>query len=167
MQALLQGPMSTYLKQGPTHLWLDLMDQAKGVLQIGPIPQEGQVAFQEEAFNPVSWSNRDSQLIPDNFWKEIFWLSGIRWEFPVLTPFPKDNMSKKILLYALFILGLKPALAQETTSPDSIKKAKYDYLILSTKAQNAFTFLGRDFGQNIPLLSNDLMYIRIRPVIFP
>lgn len=67
-------------------------------------------------------------------------------------------MSKKILLYALFILGLKPALAQETTSPDSIKKAKYDYLILSTKAQNAFTFLGRDFGQNIPLLSNDLMY---------
>ncbi|MEX2594271.1 MAG: hypothetical protein WD426_15980 [Anditalea sp.] len=50
-------------------------------------------------------------------------------------------------------------LAQE---PDSLikepKKEVYDFIILSGKIHNTFTFLGRDFGQAIPFVSTDVMY---------
>lgn len=38
------------------------------------------------------------------------------------------------------------------------KEIKYDYIILSGKYNNAFTFLERDFGQSTPFLSSDIMY---------
>jgi hypothetical protein len=41
---------------------------------------------------------------------------------------------------------------------DSLKVVKYDYLFLSTKYQNAFTFIGRDFGQDLSLQTVDLIY---------
>jgi hypothetical protein len=42
---------------------------------------------------------------------------------------------------------------------DSIpEKQQYDFILLNSKFNNSFTFLGRDFGQTIPLLSTDLMF---------
>ena len=42
---------------------------------------------------------------------------------------------------------------------DSIpEKQKYDFIMLSSRYNNAFTFIGRDFGQTIPLLSTDMMF---------
>jgi len=49
--------------------------------------------------------------------------------------------------------------AQETdTTTLEPKEDKYDFVILSGKYHNAFTFFGRDFGQTIPFVSTDLMY---------
>lgn len=39
-----------------------------------------------------------------------------------------------------------------------MQTSKYDYIILNSRIQNAFTFVGRDFGQSIPLWNIDLMY---------
>lgn len=38
------------------------------------------------------------------------------------------------------------------------ERTVYDFIILNSRYQNAFAFLGRDFGMNIPLISSDVMY---------
>jgi hypothetical protein len=50
-------------------------------------------------------------------------------------------------------------VAKDADSVDTAsKEEKYDFVIISGKLHNTFTFLGRDFGQTIPFASTDLMY---------
>ncbi len=66
---------------------------------------------------------------------------------------------KTKLLSILFSLTFTLTMAQGKDSTDvQEEKIVYDFIILNARYQNAFTFLGRDFGLNIPLLSNDVMY---------
>lgn len=63
-----------------------------------------------------------------------------------------------LLLFSSYML-IEPISAQENDSSDVVQaKEVYDFVLINTKFQNAFHFLGRDFGGNIPLLSSDLMY---------
>lgn len=51
------------------------------------------------------------------------------------------------------------AFAQDTDTISSVPvEDKYDFVIISGKYNNAFSFFGRDFGQTIPFLSTDIMY---------
>lgn len=63
------------------------------------------------------------------------------------------------LLLFSFCMLTEHILAQESDTSVVIEsKEKYDFILINAKYQNAFHFLGRDFGGNIPLLSTDLMY---------
>ncbi|MFD2034230.1 hypothetical protein ACFSKL_05470 [Belliella marina] len=64
-----------------------------------------------------------------------------------------------ILVFAFSITIIKSAISQESDSTDvSGEKEVYDFILINAKYQNAFHFLGRDFGENIPLFSTDMMY---------
>jgi hypothetical protein len=63
------------------------------------------------------------------------------------------NLFMKYYLILLISFFSTSVFAQEN---DTIPP-KYDFIILNNKYINAFTFIGRDFGQTIPLLSTDLM----------
>ncbi|HSJ69679.1 MAG TPA: hypothetical protein VK921_18500 [Anditalea sp.] len=70
----------------------------------------------------------------------------------------KYLLIKITFLLTLFILSGHVS-AQDTDSVTSEPiEDKYDFVILSGKYHNAFTFFGRDFGQSVPFLSSDLMY---------
>jgi hypothetical protein len=66
---------------------------------------------------------------------------------------------KTVFFTILLTLSVAIVKGQEIDSV-SVKEEKtvYDFIIINTKYQNAFSFLGRDFGLNIPLISSDLMY---------
>ena len=71
-------------------------------------------------------------------------------------------MNKKfgVFLSFLLTLGLATARGQEADSTMADEKPRlYDFVIFSGKFQNAFTFLGRDFGQTIPFFNLDAMYL--------
>jgi hypothetical protein len=64
-------------------------------------------------------------------------------------------------LTLLFFQALIPCLclAQELESQaDSVIEESGDYLIVSTGFQNKASFMSRDFGQNIPIFSSDLLF---------
>lgn len=66
---------------------------------------------------------------------------------------------KLITVIFLSLALIESAVAQDNDSSDIAEKEDvYDFVLINTKYQNAFHFLGRDFGENIPLLSADLMY---------
>jgi hypothetical protein len=68
-------------------------------------------------------------------------------------------MKKGLVL--LFLHALIPCLclAQELESQaDSLTRESGDYLIVSTGFQNKASFMSRDFGQKIPIFSNDLLF---------
>ncbi|WP_106569107.1 hypothetical protein [Cecembia rubra] len=67
--------------------------------------------------------------------------------------------SNILLLTMLWIANISLSKAQEAdTLKVSDEKAVYDFVILNSRYQNAFTFLARDFGLNIPMVSTDVMY---------
>lgn len=68
----------------------------------------------------------------------------------------KFKLSLSLVLYFLF-LGNSFGLESDSTNIDE-KETVYDFLIINGRYQNAFTFLGRDFGQTIPFGSLDIMY---------
>jgi len=59
-------------------------------------------------------------------------------------------------LLILLVINVK-VFAQDSDTVSS-EKSKYDFVIVSGKYNNAFTFFGRDFGQSIPFVSTDVMY---------
>jgi hypothetical protein len=65
---------------------------------------------------------------------------------------------KLFLLIALFSVISNVSASKNKMERDSLEVTTYDFLILSTKYQNAFTFLGRDFGQDLSLQTVDVMY---------
>lgn len=66
---------------------------------------------------------------------------------------------KFVLFTALLIGNVFITQAQETDSVAvSEEKTVYDFMILNSRYQNAFAFLGRDFGLSIPFVSSDVMY---------
>jgi hypothetical protein len=69
-------------------------------------------------------------------------------------------MNLKFQLFtALFFGTVFITLAQETDSVAvSEEKTVYDFVIINSKYQNAFAFMGRDFGLSIPFVSSDVMY---------
>jgi hypothetical protein len=70
-------------------------------------------------------------------------------------------MKKRVQLFILFlfsVLGNSFAQTNDSTQVDSDQAVVYDFVIFNARFQNAFTFLGRDFGLDIPVLSNDMMY---------
>lgn len=69
-------------------------------------------------------------------------------------------MKWKFLLFIMLCLGtFTHGKAQNVdTLIVEDKEIVYDFIILNSRYQNAFTFLGRDFGLNIPLVSTDAMY---------
>jgi hypothetical protein len=72
------------------------------------------------------------------------------------------QMKKRLFLtlWILYLLGSKTVQAQEPDSSSREEKLpKTDFIIFNGKYQNAFTFLGRDFGQNIPFTCIDAMYL--------
>jgi hypothetical protein len=60
--------------------------------------------------------------------------------------------------YLIFLMFFSSAVSFATQADSIPEKQKYDFIILNSRYNNAFTFIGRDFGQTIPLLSTDLMY---------
>jgi hypothetical protein len=69
-------------------------------------------------------------------------------------------MKWKTLLFTVCWLGnFTHGKAQDAdTLKVSDDKTVYDFIILNSRYQNAFTFLGRDFGLDIPMASTDVMY---------
>lgn len=70
-------------------------------------------------------------------------------------------MIKKLGFILLFLVSFKGQLAaqdQDSVQTASIESIGYDFIIVNTRFQNAFTFMGRDFGLDIPVISTDLMY---------
>jgi hypothetical protein len=68
----------------------------------------------------------------------------------------KFKLSLSLVLYFLF---LENSFGQKSDSTNiDEKETVYDFLIINGRYQNAFTFLGRDFGQTIPFGSLDIMY---------
>lgn len=69
-------------------------------------------------------------------------------------------MKWKILILAILWVGnLTYSTAQNTdTLTVNEKESVYDFFIVNSRFQNAFTFMGRDFGTNIPMISTDMMY---------
>jgi len=69
-------------------------------------------------------------------------------------------MKWKTLLFTMLWLGslIHVQAQQADTVVVSNEETIYDFLILNSRYQNAFTFLGRDFGLNIPMVSTDVMY---------
>lgn len=69
-------------------------------------------------------------------------------------------MKNHLLVFLLVVLSYNaPSMAQEKDSTEQeSKKEVYDFILLSSRYQNAFNFLGRDFGADIDLVSTDLMY---------
>jgi len=65
---------------------------------------------------------------------------------------------KIILSVALFYFSNTIYALSIESENDSMQKATYDYLFISSKYQNAFTFLGRDFGQDLSLWTTDAMF---------
>jgi hypothetical protein len=65
---------------------------------------------------------------------------------------------KGLLIVVFFSLLIKVYASNDSLTQDSLPSNRYDFLILSSKYQNAFTFVGRDFGQNLPLWTTDAMY---------
>ena len=65
------------------------------------------------------------------------------------------------MFLALFwFLGVTKTQGQEADSATAEEEPfVYDFVILNGKYQNAFTFLGRDFGQTIPFFNLDAMYM--------
>jgi len=70
----------------------------------------------------------------------------------------KDLLTKVTLLLTFFVIGHQASAQETDTTTAEPKEDKYDFVILSGKYHNAFTFFGRDFGQTIPFMSTDLMY---------
>lgn len=70
----------------------------------------------------------------------------------------KNLLTKITLLLIFFALGSHVSAQETDTTAAEPKEDKYDFVILSGKYHNAFTFFGRDFGQTIPFISTDLMY---------
>ncbi|MCF1753126.1 hypothetical protein [Mariniradius sediminis] len=71
-------------------------------------------------------------------------------------------MKKRVFLVISIVLSLvsEKVLAQESDSSYTEENyPKTGFIILSGKYQNAFTFLGRDFGQTIPFINFDAMYM--------
>lgn len=69
-------------------------------------------------------------------------------------------MKKGLVLLFFFLncissLGLAQELESQT---DSATEESRDYLIVSTGFQNKVSFMSRDFGQKIPIFSNDLLF---------
>ncbi len=68
-------------------------------------------------------------------------------------------MKKGLALIFFHVLIPFLCLAQELESQaDSVTQESGDYLILSTGFQNKASFMSRDFGQKIPIFSNDLLF---------
>jgi hypothetical protein len=66
---------------------------------------------------------------------------------------------KLSLSLALYFLVLGNSIGQDSDSTKiENKETVYDFLIINGRYQNAFNFLGRDFGQTIPFGSLDIMY---------
>jgi hypothetical protein len=67
--------------------------------------------------------------------------------------------SFKLLLALLFVGNFSVAeiLKSDSTATNQ-EEYRYDFMILNSRYQNAFTFLGRDFGLDIPVVSTDVMY---------
>ncbi len=67
--------------------------------------------------------------------------------------------TKIIAILGLSLLLNCTLLAQaEDSTAQEVKIEVYDFILLSAKYQNAFNFLGRDFGADIGLVTSDLMY---------
>jgi hypothetical protein len=68
-------------------------------------------------------------------------------------------MKKGLALIFFPVLIPFLCLAQELESPvDSVTRESGDYLIVSTGFQNKASFMSRDFGQKIPIFSNDQLF---------
>jgi len=70
----------------------------------------------------------------------------------------KSLLTKITILLIFFAIGHQVSAQETDTTTAEQKEDKYDFVILSGKYHNAFSFFGRDFGQTIPFLSTDLMY---------
>ncbi|WP_373494667.1 hypothetical protein [Aquiflexum sp.] len=68
----------------------------------------------------------------------------------------KFKLSLTLVLYFLF-MGNSYGQESDSTNKED-RETVYDFLIINARYQNAFTFLGRDFGQTIPFGSLDIMY---------
>ncbi|TVP50636.1 MAG: hypothetical protein EA341_06845 [Mongoliibacter sp.] len=70
-------------------------------------------------------------------------------------------MIKKLGFIILFFFSLSGQLSaqdQDSVQTASVESIGYDFVIINSRFQNAFTFMGRDFGLDIPIISTDLMY---------
>lgn len=70
-------------------------------------------------------------------------------------------MIRRLFLTVMFLAsfgGQLIAQDQDSVQTVSIESIGYDFVIVNPRFQNAFTFMGRDFGLDIPVLSTDLMY---------
>ncbi len=65
-----------------------------------------------------------------------------------------------IVLMFLFYSCQIAGFAQDSTRQENIKKdtLMYDFILFGAKYNSQFTFLGRDFGQDNPLVSANFMY---------
>ncbi len=63
-----------------------------------------------------------------------------------------------VILFFLSLCGQLSAQDQDSVQTASVESIGYDFVIINSRFQNAFTFMGRDFGLDIPIISTDLMY---------
>lgn len=65
-----------------------------------------------------------------------------------------------VLLFFFYVSILNPSLAQglETQTDSATIESGDNYLIASTGFQNKASFMSRDFGQKIPILTTDLLF---------